>query len=244
VDWNEDGRFDLMSGDRRGQIWVFLDTADKGPPVLAAGFRVKAAGKEIIGSRRRLKVEPDGTRRVVDVAGSHGVAKLYTKIHLADWNGDGLFDILAGYTSTIVLFENIGKKGSPAFKEPRLIRPPPGGFPVRPSPYLFDWDGDGREDLLAGSDRGGITFFKNIGSGKERLFKKGVPLKCGGSVLKTGLRSRFTITDWNNDGIPDILVGNFSVEKDPKAPRGRSYRGKILLYIGERENEAGREEDF
>jgi hypothetical protein len=193
---------------------------------------VKAEGKVLVGSYSRLHRDQNGKRRIERVSGSHALAEQYTKIHLADWDGDGLFDILIGYTRTMVLLTNDGTAAVPHFQAPRLLVPPKGGFPGRPNPFLYDWDGDGRTDLLVGAGRGGITFFRNLADKGEPRFAKGVPLKAGGKVLAAGMRTRFTVTDWNGDGVPDLLVGNFFSRRDPDAPRGRTMGGYVILFRG------------
>lgn len=229
VDWNEDGREDLVSGDTKGQIWVFLDTTKKkkAAPVLASGFRVKADGKEIEGARLVAKVGPDGTRKVEREGGSHPLADSYSKIHVADWDGDGRFDLLVGQTRDIVLYRNRGAKGEPEFEAPVRVEAPEGGFPTRPSPFVVDWDGDGTRDLLVGAEQGGVFFFRNAGRGKTWKLEKGVPLTTAGEPLATGgSRTRFTVTHWDGDGHLDLVVGDFW-SKD------RQYGGHVVLFRGE-----------
>jgi hypothetical protein len=211
---------------------------------LAEGFRVRADGKEITGPTSRRVQDAAGKRRYERVPGSHALAQKYAKIHLADWDGDGLFDILAGYSGEMVLIQNSGTRGKPDFRAPRVILPPKGGFPFRPSPFLYDWDGDGKSDLLVGSGRGGITFYRNSAASGEPVLSAGVPLRIGGKVLATGQRACFAVTDWNNDGIADLLVGNFWTKRNPDDPRGRRLMGgNVLLFLGEKKAK-GKDEDF
>ncbi|MHC4600432.1 MAG: FG-GAP repeat domain-containing protein [Planctomycetota bacterium] len=190
-------------------------------------------GKPLEGSRRVVKQGPDGKRKVETIPGSHPKAEQYTKIHLADWDRDGRRDLLVGHsTGEFLLYRNEGEKGKPVFTEPSVIRPEDDTFPLRPSPHLFDWDRDGKRDLLVGADSGRVYFYRNVGKDDAPHFKKGVLLTVGGGPLTVGKRTRLHVTDWNNDGVSDLLVGDFLVEKAKDAPRGRAMTGHVWLFLG------------
>ena len=202
MDWNNDGKKDLIAGDTRGNVWLFLNTGTREKPELAEGKQVEADGKAI-------------------TAGSCKLAEGYSKIHMADWDGDGLKDLLVGHSSTIILYKNVGTESAPRFQAPILVKIPEGDFPNRPSPYVGDWDGDGKKDLLAGSEKPQIYFYRNIGTNKTPQLAKGKVLELKGSGFDSGYRCRIDVTDWNNDGKLDILVGN----------RNKSG-GNIWLFLG------------
>ena len=190
MDWNNDGKKDLIAGDTEGNVWLFLNTGTQEKPKLAKGKRVEADGKPIN-------------------ARSHHLAEVYSKIHMADWDGDGLKDLLAGHNHTIILYKNVGTQSAPRFKAPTSIKIPERNFPSRPSPYVIDWDGDGKKDLLAGSENPKIYFYRNIGTNKKPKLARGKVLDLKGPGFDSGYRCRIEVTDWNNDGKQDILVGNF-----------------------------------
>ena len=92
-----------------------------------------------------------------------------------------------------------------------------------PVPNVFDWDGDGALDIIAGNSDGNILFFKNRGTNKAPAYIAGVPLKAGGYEIhiQAGYRMDIqgpgearwgytcpTIADWNEDGLPDILMSD------------------------------------
>jgi len=203
VDWNGDSKKDLLCGDASGKVLVFINTGTAEKPVLAAGVPVLAAGKPITGNKTK-----------------------YSKIHYADWNGDGLKDLMIGQDgpgagSSMFVHVNAGTA-----KEPKLGKPQeillPGPRMTRPSPYLVDWDRDGNVDLLCGTDSNRIYFFRNTGTHKP--YAMGVPLKLEG--FKKNCRCRLDVTDWNNDGKLDLLVGDFN-----SSARGKST-GYIWLFLG------------
>jgi len=210
VDWDNDGKKDLLAGDTEGNVRLFLNIGTQEYPELAEGKRIEADGKPI-------------------TARSNKLAEVYSKINMADWDGDGLNDLLIGHDHTIILYKNVGTQSAPRFQTPTLIRIPEGKFPSRPSPYVIDWDGDGKKDLLAGSESPKIYFYRNIGTDKNPQLARGKVLELKGPGFDDGYRCRLDVTDWNNDGKLDILVGNFySVKKGAK----RSAGGNIWLFLG------------
>ena len=207
MDWNNDGNNDLIAGDTEGNVWLFLNIGTKTEPKLAKVKRVEADGKPI-------------------TARSHYLAEVYSKIHMADWDGDGLKDLLVGHDNTIILYKNVGTQSAPSLQEPTRIDITAGNFPSRPSPYVIDWDGDGKKDLLAGSERPKIHFYRNIGTDKNPQLARGKVLNLEGPGFDSGYRCRIEVTDWNNDGKQDILVGNRCSGQKP------SSGGNIWLFLG------------
>ena len=49
MDYNNDGKTDLIAGDSKGQVWIFLNVGTRDKPELAKGVRIKAGGKPIMG---------------------------------------------------------------------------------------------------------------------------------------------------------------------------------------------------
>ncbi len=89
-------------------------------------------------------------------------------------------------------------------------------------PSVADWDGDGAHDLLVGNSEGRVLFFRNSGSDREPLFGLGEPLTAGGQPIHVqpgyyGIQGPFetrwgytcpAVTDWNGDGLPDLLLSS------------------------------------
>jgi hypothetical protein len=112
-------------------------------------------------------------------------------------------------------------------------------FPSRPSPWLFDWDGDGKRDLLVGTEDGKVWFYPNAGSDAAPAFKEGKPLQTGGKPIRVGNRARLCVCDWNDDGIPDLVVGDFySKPAKEKGQRGE-MGGNLWLFLGMTAGEEG-----
>jgi hypothetical protein len=147
---------------------------------------------------------------------------------VTDWDGDGLRDLLVGQQSNIVMYKNVGTQWAPRLQSPILIKPMEGDFPVRPAPYVIDWDGDGKKDLLVGTENSGVYFYRNTGTSEKPELAEGEVLNLKGPAADDMHRWRIDVTDWNNDGKRDILVGNIY-----KAKEGGSPGGNIWLFLGE-----------
>ena len=50
MDYNDDGKKDIVAGDTKGQVGLFLNTGSDEAPVLAEGVRVESAGEAIVGA--------------------------------------------------------------------------------------------------------------------------------------------------------------------------------------------------
>ena len=227
MDWNNDGKLDLISGDANGNVWVFINSGTKGAPKLDEGKLVEADGKVIRASREHYK-QVDGNW-VVDrvTTGSHILAQVYSKVHMADWDDDGLKDLLVGHETQIIFYKNVGTPSKPRFLAPVVIPFPEGNHVSRPSPFVVDWDGDGLKDLLVGSETNIIRFYRNIGTSKEPVLDKEKVLELKGEGMDRWYRCRIDVTDWNNDGKLDILLGNFISAMDMKSS------GNIWLFLRE-----------
>jgi hypothetical protein len=206
VDWNNDGKKDLIAGDSRGNVTLFLNIGTTKEAKLAEGELVKADGKPL-------------------TPGSHNLAGTYSWIHVADWDGDGLKDLFVGHTSTLAFYKNGGAQSAPRLQAPTLFELPGGGRILRPSVYVVDWDDDGKNDLLVGGENPKVYFYRNVGTNKKPKLSKGEALDLKGPGSDAGYRWRIDVTDWDNDGKKDLLLGNFYSS-------GRNAGGNIWLFLG------------
>jgi hypothetical protein len=158
VDWNEDGKIDLLVGNGGGYLHLFLNTGsgDLGPEIM-----VKAGWRD-------LDANSDASPCVVD------------------WNEDGKKDLVMGKgNGTILVFLNEGSNEQPVFG--KSIQLNGGSIDVgwNSSPDVADWNGDGKKDLIIGNRSGEIFIFLNKGTNEEPQFDdKGekLPLKFGNSA--------------------------------------------------------------
>ena len=208
VDWNADGRKDLLVADGRGWLTLFLNHGSDAAPALRRGHRVSANGQPI-----------DGTSR-----GS---------VHVTDFNNDGRKDLLLGMVGEgpsraydwppllpdrtrergILYYPNVGTDAAPVLGAPRWVKI---GLEEAPADLLrpnlgdfVDWDGDGARDLIVCEFENFCQMFRNTtggGPGKKPLFA-GAP---GVTVLAprtAQMISGADAVDWNGDRDLDLLTG-------------------------------------
>jgi len=184
VDWNGDGRHDLLLGDRDGFINLYLNEGSNESPRYGNRTRLKAAGKEI------------------KVRGPSAPC-------LMDWNEDGRKDLLVGDGGGYLhLFLNAGSSAVPEYASTSRVQADYKDLDVRrkASPCVVDWNEDGRFDLLVGSWSGELFLFLNEGSGGQPVFGK--PIKLNDGKLDVGSDSSPDMADMNGDGKKDLIVGN------------------------------------
>jgi hypothetical protein len=143
VDWDGDGRLDLLLGNVLGEVYWLPNKGGK-TPAFGAAQRLEAGGQV-------LKVNG----HAAPVA--------------ADWDGDGRLDLIVGAEDgSVVWYRNIGSAGQPKLEAARPLIPKspcgwngddnrqPGDWGLRVKPCVVDWDGDGRLDILLGDRCGGF----------------------------------------------------------------------------------------
>lgn len=190
VDWDGDGRKDLLAGLANGMVQVYLNTATDANPVFDGGHSVQAGAP---GMELPIDVGNRATPSVVD------------------YNNDGRKDLVSGaYDGRVWVYLN-GADGGMAFESPIFVKA--GGsqqiVDSRSSPVVMDMNGDGKKDLLCGDTEGRLAFFANVGTDEAPVFGGAELLKSDGVVINLAgsARSRPFVTDWTGDGYLDILVG-------------------------------------
>ena len=87
--------------------------------------------------------------------------------------------------------------------EPLAVIRGPAGKSGRRKLHIVDWDGDGLLDVLMNGEN--ADYYRNLGEMNGRLVLKQMgPLD---SRKVSGHTSSPTVVDWNENGIPDLLVG-------------------------------------
>lgn len=210
VDWDADGRKDLIVSRSDGRATLFLNSNTDASPAFDAGTFIQVG---LAGAKVDLDV---GARSAVDVV---------------DWNNDGLWDLVFGdQGSRIRIYLNEGLAGSPDFQDVLFAQDGAGDLYVpggRSVPSVFDWDGDGKKDLLSGNTGGELYLYSNVATDASPAFNGGVMCTSLGTVIDIdvgivdSVRSRPFVCDWNNDGLMDVLVG-----------AGDGTDGKAYLYLG------------
>jgi WD40 repeat protein len=186
VDWNQDGKKDLIVGDSDGQISIFLNTNTDDAPVFAASAKLL-------------------------VSGSTFDCGLQAAPFVVDWNNDGKKDVLCGNdVGRVILLANEGTNAAPLFPTYSYLRVGAGFLDAggKASPLAIDWNGDGKKDLICGCEAGTLLYYENTGTDAGPAFSGSARLQAGGSDIDVGYYSRPAASDWNGDGKTDLLVGN------------------------------------
>ncbi len=243
VDWDGDGDEDLICGNTAGYIeWIEnLDGAN--PPKWAAPKRLEADGDVI-----RYLAGENGS-----IQGSAEAKWGYTVPYAADWDMDGLPDILVNtIIGRIEWFRNVGTRSNPVLAEAEPVcvewpssapkpswnwwNPKPGELAVqwRTRPVVLDWNRDGLNDLIAMDHEGFLCFFQRkrengalITLPGQRIFldEEGKALNLsGGEAGKSG-RRKLDLTDWDGDGDFDMLIN--SPGSSPTETRNIAYYENI-----------------
>lgn len=147
-----------------------------------------------------------------------------------DWDKDGDVDLIVGDEDGRVAFiEHTGqfRENVPIFQQPKYFSQQADTLKcgALATPFAFDWDGDGDQDILSGNTAGTIEWFENLsGKGVEQprwaaprsIEVEGKPFRimagANGSIqgpaeAKWGYTT-INVVDWDHDSLPDILINS------------------------------------
>ncbi len=155
----------------------------------------------------------------------------------ADWDGDKDLDMVLGTQQGAVLL--LKNDGAMRFgQQTKLTWDTNEIQALHGGPALFDFDKDGVTDLLLGDLHGNLILY----FGKE---KGGTDFTAGKSVFpafpkepRPGIRLKPTVFDWNHDGKPDILVGDYRPDQSPVTPLPQNVEDEIARLTASSSNYA------
>jgi len=182
TDWDDDGDEDIITGNSAGYIG-FIENLDGGnPPAWAPPEYLKANGKVI-----RIIAGYNGS-----IQGPCEEKWGYTTLSVADWDGDGLRDIIVNSIwGKVIWFKNTGQQGAPKLSTARPVKvkwnesiPKPEwnwwdpeentlATQWRTTPYAIDWNKDGLMDLVMLDHEGFLSYFERFNDGDELFLKPG-----------------------------------------------------------------------
>ncbi|XZE52622.1 FG-GAP repeat domain-containing protein [Planctomycetaceae bacterium SH139] len=229
VDWDADGDLDLLSGNTAGTIEFFENLS--GPGVEFPRWN-SPVPLQVDGQTFRVLAGANGS-----IQGPAEAKWGYTTICAADWNHDGLPDVLFNSIWGKVLWlENVGTPREAKLLAPQPIEvqwseetpkpawtwwQPEGKSLVtqwRTTPVVVDWNADGLNDLVMLDQEGFLAFFqREKHDGKLHLQEPRRVFRAEGSTTPLQLNSRaaggsgrrkLCVTDWDGDGKIDFLVNS------------------------------------
>ncbi|MDO5113103.1 MAG: VCBS repeat-containing protein [Planctomycetia bacterium] len=229
ADLNGDGAIDILCGTSAGYILYFENLSEPGVeyPKWARPVYLEADGKVA-----HINAVPNGS-----IQGPIEEKWGYTTLTVADWDGDGLLDIMWSHIwGKPGWFKNIGTKTEPRFaaeqpvevewegEQPQLawgwLKPEGKKLLTqwRTTPVMFDWNEDGLMDLCMLDTEGYLAFFERYrdadGTLKlkhpRRIFcdMQGNPLRLNGGKAGGSGRRKICIVDYDMDGKADLLLNS------------------------------------
>ncbi|MDO5553075.1 MAG: VCBS repeat-containing protein [Planctomycetia bacterium] len=233
-DWDGDGDWDIICGNAAGYICFIENLSGPGvdPPVWAVPVKL-SAGEE---NPFRLIAGTNGS-----IQGPAEEKWGYITESVADWDGDGLLDIIVNtIRGRVFWLKNIGTQTAPKLADPEPIYVEWNGEqPVLPwgwdkpegkelltqwrtTPVAFDWNQDGLMDLIMLDHEGFLAFFERKQLDDEsrillppvRIFKNedGSPLQLNRETAGASGRRKLCLADWNGDGLIDLIANDKNAE--------------------------------
>ncbi|WP_315850481.1 MULTISPECIES: exo-alpha-sialidase [Pirellulaceae] len=214
ADFDNDGDLDLLCGEFLDGFTYFQNIGTREEPVYAAGRKLNNA---------------NGKPLVMDL-------QMITPTAF-DWDSDGDLDLIVGdEDGRVALVENTGelRDDQPVFLAPKYFQQEADTlkFGALATPYAYDWDEDGDEDILCGNTAGYIGFFENLGPAENGLPKWNAPKLLtaspgtahtpevefrilagpsgsiqGPAEAKWGYTT-LCVADWDGDADPDIIYNS------------------------------------
>jgi len=221
-----------LSGNTSGAVQYFenLSGPKVGSPKWNRPVPIQVDGKEF-----RIMAGPNGS-----IQGPAEAKWGYTTLSVADWDSDGLPDLIVNsILGRVIWLRNIGTRNVPRLQSPQNIevewlseqprlawgwlRPEGKGLLTqwRTTPTVFDFNSDGLMDIAMLDQEGYLAFFERARRDGELIVKnprrafvdemgRAIQLNAG-PAGKSG-RRKLCVTDWDGDGRFDFLLNSANAD--------------------------------
>lgn len=185
MDYNNDGCNDFLLGDYAGEAWLYTGSSSG----LEAGVHLRANGGKI------------NTTSVSSPS-------------LVDWDEDGDLDLVIGGTngSKTVFRKYMNNGSNPNELDFTTYTDLPFWNRIKATQQFYDLDMDGDKDIIFGRRDGKLSFAENTGTNYSPSFSSHVLISCVDGIIDIGNCAREFVCDWNEDGVPDLLVGSTTLD--------------------------------
>jgi hypothetical protein len=185
VDWDTDGKKDLLVAGGDGAIVLYRNGGSDAAPQFSTSEPIMA----------------DGTP--ISVPGP-------AFVFVVDWDGDGNKDLVVGDgDGRVRWYRNTLADATPQLTAWGFLQA--GGVEIQvtgpAAPIVVDWNADGPKDLLVGDGAGSVKVFLNAGTDANPVLAAGVTIPLPEVGVLRG-NTRPFVTDWDQDGRQDLLVGD------------------------------------
>lgn len=216
IDWDGDGAVDILCGNSEGYVLFFKNIGSTDAPKFLPPTRLMAGD-------RLLHVQAGYSG---SLQGLQEARWGYLSPNVADWNCDGLPDILTGdITGNFHVYLNRGTRAEPKLDAARplycdginlhgLWRVRPGVARIGDRMALAIADGDDHLHLYYRIDD-----FNLEDAGKLTL-QDGKPIGISSGPAGLSGRAKLDLTDWNGDGNLDLILGTARVNSIPDKEHG------------------------
>jgi hypothetical protein len=231
VDWDADGDTDLVSGNSEGLVLFIENVGGNDAPAFAPGVPIEAAGWPI-------HVQP-GYR--LDIQGPGEARWGYTCPTVVDWNRDGLLDlVMSDSTARHHVYLNRGTPTAPKLDAAHSLYMDGldmhGTWRTKPAAGLL---GDRMAYVALDDDDQFHLYWQvdayNLSDGGKLRLDTGEAI--GANFLSSGGSGRLKLNlhDWDDDGLPDLVVGTprHGSVPDPGTglPQSLGLPGSAVLFL-------------
>ena len=193
MDWDEDGDYDIVSGESTGFVTLFRNVGSSTNPILTDEGHIESFSTDIdVGSLST----PD----------------------VVDWNNDGKKDLVIGCDAGyIYVYLNTGTNEAPSFGNYTRVMDE-GGYlqEIKNYPKIQDLNGDGLFDIVMGWYQGSCLYWPNYGVEGMPDFYENYELTGFTDLVDPDPLapnwSHCEVTDWNEDGYFDLLYTRWESE--------------------------------